>query len=412
MAVAELGRNPVLPPQEVPEPLKILPDNQVEQVLVETGPASRIHPAETPIGQWFEDFAGTRKISLAKCFARLGMTRASRKVRDSFGFDTLMRILHDGPESLNLSTFETERLERAIARTIQDKVEAGHTFQDNAYNRGKAIKKTQRSLEELHYKTFNGREAAKELGVQTETIYLHRRGHGWPLLLSREQVEVLRGEIRRAKPRTPEGKLEEGQPKVESGTNTSRTPEEQQFWRERILRERVTRDDDGPEDYQQVDLGSALLALYSRALSFFQSTGMSDNQVIEIAKSITAKALPYLRGEEGEFEDFGSFKVKAFSKMLLFAGIALHRSGKVGQEKIIGKRLAIARERPRTTIRTGFTRSDLQKADNQHEQRIIELRLAGWEFPQISTLLGTNVATLRSQAKVLEKRLHPGKKKG
>lgn len=151
---------------------------------------NKAKPSATPIGRWIDEFCRQRIISQRKFFASLGFQAPKIKY---FGLSVLSQILEEVPQMYNLPQDETERLSEAVAQTIEQKVAEGKKLVAYSYSRTQLSRMQKDSCQEL----LTGKQAGDEIGVSREAIRLRREKHNWPALLTREQVEILRGEIKK-----------------------------------------------------------------------------------------------------------------------------------------------------------------------------------------------------------------------
>lgn len=162
-------------------------ENRREEIIKRSG--RKIIPSNTPIGLWLENTCKNKNITLTELCKILNLSGSlnlnGRK--NAFGLNTLSNILQILPEALDLSGEETEVLSEAVAQTIQQRLEDGHTFQDGP--RGRVINKIQ---EGFVCRTYNGAEASDVLEVSRERVSKLRQKFGLPVLLTEENVETIR----------------------------------------------------------------------------------------------------------------------------------------------------------------------------------------------------------------------------
>ena len=109
----------------------------------------------------------------------------------SAGINMMSEILARAPTIIGMTREETEELSEEIAKVITNRIANGHRFQNNS---GRGLKKIQALL---NCKTYNGAEAAEQLKVTRETIRLKRKELGFPILLTREQLELVEQSIKK-----------------------------------------------------------------------------------------------------------------------------------------------------------------------------------------------------------------------
>jgi len=153
---------------------------------------------ETKVGEILDHFSRKSGLFMRECFKLLDINYKSIAVfeRDA-SLDSLAALLERAPIRMEMSADETEELAQAVAEIISNKIEGGHKFQNSM--RGKQLKNFQASLD---CKTYNGEEAARKIRVSREVVRLHRKKLGLPLLMTDEQVRILRRSIRKSKTRT------------------------------------------------------------------------------------------------------------------------------------------------------------------------------------------------------------------
>ncbi len=156
-----------------------------------------MHGAETAFGRWLERFCRENEVSLRKVGKLLGsINHLRRQSRDRLSLEAFGEILQNGPEALKLSPVEADSLTEAIVQTIQERISKGHRFTTGL--KGTQLRALQRTL---ICKTYNGQEAADRLGVTREAIRIKRRGLGLPLLLTDDDLNLIKGSLRGTKVR-------------------------------------------------------------------------------------------------------------------------------------------------------------------------------------------------------------------
>lgn len=151
-----------------------------------------IVPSETPLGKWIETFCKEKRIPLAEFYRRL---LGSFRARDEIGLPTMQALTQDAKEVLNLSDAQYDDLLQAIAKTKEEKTQKGHMFKNSI---GSQLKKRQQGLAKKGQITFTGEQAGQELGFTRAAISLQRQKRRWDHLLTPEQVEILRSQMKGA----------------------------------------------------------------------------------------------------------------------------------------------------------------------------------------------------------------------
>ena len=146
----------------------------------------------TPIGRWIEGFCRRRRLTIEDFDRTVGITARGRS-RRHLGLASLSRLLEVGPQAFELTGEQIEELSRAVAQTMDQEIKRGHRFQSSP--RGLALKKIQGSVD---CKTYNGEEAARELEVSREAVRQHRNKLGLPLLVTFEQLELIRADLKKS----------------------------------------------------------------------------------------------------------------------------------------------------------------------------------------------------------------------
>ncbi len=154
---------------------------------------SYMKPSNSPLGKWIEDTCKEKNITLGKLSKMLGSNSHLEK-RFSLSLGSLEHIRQNAKEALELSEEQTDTLNRLIDREIQQRTEEGHRFQ-NGMN-GSQLKKEQKMLS---YRTYNGAQAAVELGVTRPTVSSLREKFGLPHLLTEENLRMLKEHLEKSK---------------------------------------------------------------------------------------------------------------------------------------------------------------------------------------------------------------------
>lgn len=149
--------------------------------------------SDSPLGQWVENFCSTRGITLGQWFRTVGLT-AQVSMRGNLGLENLSRILENTQVAFGLSEEETKNLSETVVLEIQQRLEKGKRFQDSPS--GHRIKKMQ---ENLACRSYNGSEAAVELGVTRATVSNLRKEFGLPYLLTEENLKMLKEHLEKKK---------------------------------------------------------------------------------------------------------------------------------------------------------------------------------------------------------------------
>lgn len=155
-----------------------------------------MRPSNAPLSRWIEDFCKERNITINQFSQMLGFNNAlGGKRRNSLGFDSLEQIRQNAKDKLGLSEDQTINLNEVINSEIQQRQEKGHRFQSGLSGGSQVIKKQK----ELSYRTYNGHQAANELGISRESVSKLRRKFNLPLLLIDEHIETLRAHLEKTR---------------------------------------------------------------------------------------------------------------------------------------------------------------------------------------------------------------------
>lgn len=155
-----------------------------------------MQPSNNPFGEWIENYCEENKIALSQLSQTFGLNKQLlSKNRDSLGFGSLESIRQNAKEALGLSEEQTASLNEAIDKDIEQRKEGGHRFQSGLS--GKQVVKKQK---ELNYRTYNGQQAAIELGITREMVRQLRQKFQWRSpVLTEDDIRVFREELGKTK---------------------------------------------------------------------------------------------------------------------------------------------------------------------------------------------------------------------
>ncbi len=157
---------------------------------------SLMRPSENPVDKWIKKFCIEREITLSQLNNIFGGVYFSRSVNRKSGMESLEHIRQNAKDVLGLSEEQIASLSEAIDQEIQQRIKEGHRFQHGLSGGG--VTKEQKRL---IYRTYNGAQAGKELGVTRERVRQLRIKFSLPPLLTDENIEVLRNHLKETKTR-------------------------------------------------------------------------------------------------------------------------------------------------------------------------------------------------------------------
>lgn len=147
----------------------------------------------TPFDAWMEEYCASRSTSLSRLANRLGFDYPSGVSYNHARYLSLRKYSHflqTAPPALNLSDEETAVFAESIAQTIEQAIANGHQFQEGIS--GTEIKKYQA---QIPCRTYNGAQAAKELGRSRERVRQLKKELDLPDVFTKEDLEKLRDRI-------------------------------------------------------------------------------------------------------------------------------------------------------------------------------------------------------------------------
>lgn len=149
-----------------------------------------IKPLEGPLNQWIGNFCSHRKIPRKQFLRTIDYSKLPES-RVGWEMDSLKLILQVS-ESFGLSEEERENLYQAVSLEIQQTLQEGRIVQSDP--NPSHLKIMQRKLA---YRTYNGAEAAIELGVSRQWVSKKRQQFNLQFLLTEGDIEMLREDLKK-----------------------------------------------------------------------------------------------------------------------------------------------------------------------------------------------------------------------
>ena len=151
----------------------------------------RIKTPIDEVGKWIVDFCEERKISLESFFKRIGAAR--RGVSTRFTLGTILAILENVQTAFETSDEQMKLLRSAVAKKIERETIEGRRFAGLRISfAGYGLRRPQ---QDAACKTYTPVQAAEELHVSRERIRLKRVKFGLPLLLTKEDLDLIQGDL-------------------------------------------------------------------------------------------------------------------------------------------------------------------------------------------------------------------------
>lgn len=149
----------------------------------------QIKPGPTPFDEWMESFCRENMLSLKSLAVLMGMKDISpiRHRKSPVSLDTFSVALQTAPQALNLSPEATDSLSEAVSLTIEEQIASSHDYKTN--NAAGRIRTWQA---QILCKTYNCRQAGRELGRSGEWVRKLRIKLNLPYLLTEADLNVLR----------------------------------------------------------------------------------------------------------------------------------------------------------------------------------------------------------------------------
>lgn len=139
---------------------------------------------EKPILGWFGELALKRGTTLRNLYKLVHGYSLSYKGKSTVVYSRMLEAI---PKMLRLSEEETSEFADAVAQSIQNMTETGEKLNDKI-----PPSSLETFKEEVSCSTYNGQQAADEMGVSREWVRQLRKVYELPLLMTKEQVAMLK----------------------------------------------------------------------------------------------------------------------------------------------------------------------------------------------------------------------------
>lgn len=138
---------------------------------------------------FLKDLAVSKGITFRELSSRLSFPPGVNKgvaVNSGFGLEVISNILQNASSDLSFNSEEVEKLAKAAAKSVLDRIQEGHRFMQIS---PATVVQAQRNLP---CRTYTGPEVAEELHITRERVRQLRKALRLPYLLTEEDVQLLK----------------------------------------------------------------------------------------------------------------------------------------------------------------------------------------------------------------------------